>query len=163
METYLHLEFLDIENKYFNYLKINSQTIKIEKNYEDIKINSSTNKEHYLDTIKLFNNENDFVEHSIDIYINQTNNYTGFISSKNNYSFSIINFDNKKLLDKIEIKLDKNVYNITKYDNNRLKYCRRFNIINCSIESIKNNNFNVPEFLDGGSYNIDIFNNQIKY
>ena len=163
METYLHLEFLDIENKYFNYLKINSQTIKIEKNYEDIKINSSTNKEHYLDTIKLFNNENDFVEHSIDIYINQTNNYTGFISSKNNYSFSIINFDNKKLLDKIEIKLDKNVYNITKYDNNRLKYCRRFNIINCSIESIKNNNFNVPEFLDGGSYNIDIFHNQIKY
>ena len=80
METYLHLEFLDIENKYFNYLNVNSETIKIEKIYEDIKINSTTNKEHYLDKIKLFNNENDFVEHNIDIYINQTNNYTCLIS-----------------------------------------------------------------------------------
>jgi len=54
------------------------------------------------------------------------------------------------------------VYNLTLYDNNGLKYCRRFNIINCSLESIKKNNFNVPEFLVSGIYNIDIFHNQIS-
>ena len=52
METYLHLEFLDIENKYFNYLNANSRINKIEKNYEDIKINSTKISEHYLETIK---------------------------------------------------------------------------------------------------------------
>ena len=91
----------------------------------------------------MFNNEIDFNEYNIDIYINQINNYACLISSKNNYTFSVINYDNKKLLDKIEIKQNKNVYNLTLYDNNGLKNCRRFNIINCSLESIKKNNFNV--------------------
>ena len=162
METYIHLEFLDYEKKVFKYLKINSQIIKIEKNYENIKLNYIKNSEHYLETIKLFNNEIDFIEYNIDIYINQINNYACLISSKNNYTFSVINYDNKKLLDKIEIKQNKNVYNLTLYDNNGLKYCRRFNIINCSLEYIKKNNFNVPEFLVSGSYNIDIFHNQIS-
>ena len=110
----------------------------------------------------MFINEIDFIEYNIDIYINQINNYACLISSKNNYTFSVINYDNKKLLDKIEIKQNKNVYNLTLYDNKGLKYCRRFNIINCSLESIKKNNFNVPEFLVSGSYNIDIFHNQIS-
>ena len=54
------------------------------------------------------------------------------------------------------------MYNLTLYDNNGLKYYRRFNIINCSLKSIQKINFNVPEFLVAGSYNIDIFHNQIS-
>ena len=121
METYIHLEFLDYEKKVFKYLTINAQIIKIEKNYENIKLNYIKNSEHYLETIKLFINEIDFIEYNIDIYINQINNYACLISSKNNYTFSVINYDNKKLLDKIEIKQNKNVYNLTLYDNNGLK------------------------------------------
>ena len=70
----------------------------------------------------MFNNEIDFIEYNIDIYINQINNYACLISSKNNYTFSVINYDNKKLLDKIEIKQNEDVYNLTLYDNNGLKY-----------------------------------------
>ena len=51
METYIHLEFLDYEKRVFKYLKINSQIIKIEKNYENIILNNIKNSEHYLETI----------------------------------------------------------------------------------------------------------------
>ena len=44
----------------------------------------------------------------------------------------------------------------------KIRNYRRFNIINCSLESIKKNIFNVPEFLASGSYNIGIFHNQIS-
>ena len=131
METYLHLEFPDFNKKYVNYLKLNSKTIKIDKNFADIKINKELDKERYLEKVKLFNNENDFVEHNIEIYFNQINNYDCIISSKNDYSFSIYQYNKKNLLDKIDVQLGNDIYNITKYDNNDLKYCRRFNIINC--------------------------------
>ena len=160
METYLHLEFPDFNKKYFNYLKFNSKTIKIDKNFADIKINKELDKERYLEKVKLFNNENDFVEHNIEIYFNQINNYDCIISSKNDYSFSIYQYNKKNLLDKIDVQLGNDIYNITKYDNNGLKYCRRFNIINCPLDSLKRNNFDIPNFLSKGSYNINLFHNK---
>ena len=162
METYLHLEFPDYKKKYFNYLKVNSQTIEIKQNFADIKINKIIDREHYLEKVKLFNNENDYVEHNIKLYFNQINNYDCLVSSKNDYSFSVLQYDKRNLLDKIELKSGEDIYNVTKYDSNGLKHCRRFNIINCSIESIKSNNFNIPSFLNKGSYNINLFHNKVS-
>ena len=96
MDTILHLEFPDFELKYYNSIEVNSQIIKISKNIEDIKIYKITNRECYIETIKLFNNNDDYVEYKIKICINKNNNFYCFISSKYGFTFEILNFDKKK-------------------------------------------------------------------
>ena len=94
--TNLHLEFPDFDKKYFNYIEINSQIVEIKKNYEDIIIKKTINREHFNEEIKLFNNKNDYVKHKIDIYQNKNNNFNCFISSKNAYTFELYNYNKKK-------------------------------------------------------------------
>ena len=163
MTTILHLEFPDFDKKYYNSIEVNSQVIKISNIFIDIKINKIINRERYIETIKLFNNNNnDYVKHKINIYIKKKNNFYCFISSKYGFTFEILNFDKKKLISDIKIKQDDEIYNINICDNNGLKYCRRFNIINCSKDSFDKDIFKIPSFLTEGSYSIDIFYNKIS-
>ena len=77
MSTFLHLEFPDFDKKYYNYIQINSQIVEITSKTQDIKIEKKMNREHYIEIIKLFR-ENEYIEHKIDLNINKENNFHCF-------------------------------------------------------------------------------------
>ena len=161
MSTFLHLEFPDFDKKYYNYIQINSQIVEITSKTQDIKIEKKMNREHYIEIIKLFR-ENEYIEHKIDLNINKENNFHCFIGSKSGFTFHIFNYDKYNLMNNLVVKQDNIEYNLNKYDSNGLKYCRRFNIINCSKESIDSDNFNFPKHLNEGSYCINKFYGKIS-
>ena len=163
MSTILHLEFPDFDKRYYKFIKVNSQIVEITKAIQDINIKKIINREHYIEKIKLFNNENDYVEHKIKLYINRNNNFYCLIGSKYGFTFEILNYDKDKnnLLRNLEVNQDNNKYNLQKYDQG-LNYCRRFNLINCSIDCINCNKFDLPKYLSEGSYSINIFYQNIS-
>ena len=161
MSTFLHLEFPDFDKKYYNYIQINSQRVEITSKAQDIKIEKKMNRERYIEIIKLFRG-NECVEHKIDLNINKENNFHCFIGSKCGFTFHIFNYDKHNLMNNLVVKQDNNEYTLNKYDSNGLKYCRRFNIINCSKESIDSDNFNFPKHLSEGSYCINKFYGKIS-
>ena len=162
METILHLEFPDFHKKHYDFIEVNSQRVAIKKNYEDIIIQKTINRNHYIEKIKLFNNTKDFVEHKIELYLKKKNNFDCFIGSKNDYTYEIFQYDKKNLIESLDITQDNITYNLKLCDNNGLKYCRRFNIINCSKECLDNEKFKIPNFLKGGSYRINMFHGNIS-
>ena len=162
MTTILHLEFPDFSQKYFNFIEINSQIVEITKGIHDIIIKKIINREHFIEKIKIYNNDTDYVEHKIKLYINRKNNFYCFIGSKYGFTFEIFNYDKIKLMENLEIKQNNIIYNLKEYDTGGLSSCRRFNIINCSKECIDYDKFGLPKLLPEGSYSINIFYHNIS-
>ena len=162
MSTVLVFCFLDYEEKYFNFLEINSQKFEIKDKILKIEIKKIINREHCIENIKLLKDENINAEHKIDIYINCENIFYCFLGSKNSFSFQILYYERKNLKESLDVKLQDKSYKLNKYDNFGLKYCRRFNIINCQKDSVDIEEFNIPNHLKDGSYYINIFNSKIS-
>ena len=154
--TKLHLEFPDFDERYFDYLEINSQIVEIKEKSKDIVMKKSINREHINEEIKLFNKE-DYVKYKIDLYQQTDNNFYCLLSSKNNCAFQIYDYGKENPLESINIIQKNTIYNLTLYDKTGLKCCKRFNIINCSKDCLDKNIFDIQKYVNDGSYVINRF------
>ena len=165
--TKLHLEFPDFNDRYFDSIEINSKTVEIKSSSENILIENSMNRDHFYEEIKL-SNKIECVKYKIDLYQNSNNNFYCLISSKNECSLQIYDYDKENLLEKINITQNNTTYNLTLCDIGGLKCCKRFNVINCTKDCLDGNEFNsktkidISNHIKKGNYIINRFHKEIS-
>ena len=165
--TNLHLEFPDFNERYFDSIEINSKIMEIKSSSENIIIENSMNREHFYEEIKL-SNKIEYVKYKLDLYNNTNNNFYCLISSKNDCSLQIYDYDKKDLLEGINVKQKNTTYNLTLCDRGGLKCCKRFNIINCTKDCLDGNEFinkakiDISNYIKEGNYIINRFHKEIS-
>ena len=172
-KTFIKMLILDLgEENYYQSIKflISNKEVKLNKKNSFITLELDNNllpqesKYYYYEKIIFINSEQkESYCFKVSIYINEENNIAFFINKNSNYSFEVIYYDDSDIKNIPEsIKLG-NKYIINISDNFGLNSCRKFTILNCPKEYLKDIDQNIiinPQFYRG-NFLITIHKNNI--